>query len=386
MWSGAYQREVKLRKLFRLSPLAVLVFGLVGPAWAQAPATIADYMVMDVCVDADDAIVPGLVPGDAGCERRRNIQPGEPPPYELRNFLNPGGDCPTDGGTVAKLNLPVTRDGQTRIVSSTLSLPVSPCSGARGRPGRVGEGGASIQWHDEAYGFIMGSYSPVALSIYQTPLCRNDSTSSRRFFRGWVIAPASVPAVGQGGHGVFESRLATGAASALPQACPTRYRRALTTWLVTPMRYTAGRELVSVVSSHFAQVSRDGLSPGATMQMEQTYWTREFGLSRWEKWAREDWVHPRSHRSAPDLARELRQRGRCGPPTGGTFEVSSRTRFTDAPGHDDAYARAIVDPKSGRSHVWLMTLCEDYTNIRTRPAEQRLPDVSAIADPAYWRP
>ncbi|TCK30824.1 hypothetical protein EV667_0928 [Ancylobacter aquaticus] len=375
-----------MRKLFRLTPLAALLAGLAAPARAEPQATIADYMAMDVCVDAADAIIPNLVPGDAACARRRDLRPGETPPYELRNFLNPGGHCTEDGGTVAKLNRPVERGGQTRIVSSTLSLPVSPCGGARGRPGRPGEGGASIQWHDEGYGFIMGSYSPVALSVYQTPLCRDGSVSSRRFFRGWVIAPATVPAVGQGGFGVFESRLATGAASALPAACPTRYRRALTTWLVAPMRYTSDRELVSIVSSHFAQVSRDGLSPGATLQMEQTYWTREFGLSRWEKWAREDWVHPRSHRSAPDLARELRQRGRCGPAVGGTFDISSRTRFTDAPGHDDAYARAIVDPRSGRSQLWLMTLCEDYTNIRVRPAGKALPDASAIADPAYWRP
>lgn len=375
-----------MRKRFSLASAALLLAGLAAPARADPPATIADYMIMDVCVDAADRLAPGLLPGDAGCGRRRDIRPGEPPPYELRNFLNPGGDCTEDGGTVAKLNRPVERGGQTRIVSSTLSLPASPCAGARGRPGKPGEGGASIQWHDESYGFIMGSYSPVALSVYQTPLCRNGSRSSRRFFRGWIIAPAVVPEMGQGGYGVFESRLATGAASALPQACPTRYRRALTTWLVTPMRFTAGREMVSIVSGHFAQVSRDGLSPGATLQMEQTYWTREFGLSRWEKWARQDWVHPRSHRSAPDLARELRQRGRCGPPAGGTFDISSRTRFTDAPGHEDVYARLIVDPKTGKHQLWFMTLCEDYTNVRARPAAKALPDVSAIADPAYWRP
>lgn len=373
-----------MRNGFSLTPAALLLVGLCAPA--RAAEGIADYMIMDVCVDAADSIVPGLVPSDAVCTRRRDIRPGERPPYELRNFLNAGGDCAEDGGSVAKLNRPVERDGQTRIVSSTLSLPPGACAGARGRPGEPGEGGASIQWYDEGYGFIMGSYSPVAPSIYQTPLCQEDSRSSRRFFRGWVIAPAAVPAVGQSGYGVFEGRLATGAASALPADCPTRYRRALTTWLVTSMRYTSGREMVSIVSSHFAQVSRDGLSPGATMQMEQTYWTREFGLSRWEKWARQDWVHPRSGRSAPDLARELRQRGRCGSPAGGTFDISPRTRFTDAPARDDAYARTIIDPQTGKQQLWLMTLCEDYTNIRVLPAATSLPDVSAIADPAYWRP
>lgn len=364
----------------------LLLVGAV-PLRAAEPVPIADYMIMDVCVDASDRILPALMPGDAGCERRRDIRVGETPPYELRNFLNPGRACTEDGGTVQKLNRPVKRDGETRIVSSTITLPPEPC-GRGGRKAKPGEGGASIQWYDDGYGFIMGSYSPVAPSIYQTPLCRDGSRSSRRFFRGWVIAPVAVPAVGESGYGVFEGRLATGAASALPEACPTRYRRALTTWLVTPMRYTGKREMVSIVSGHFAQVSRDGLSPGNTLQMEQTYWTREFGLSRWEKWAREDWVHPRSGRAAPDLARELYKRGRCGPPTGGTFDISSRTRFTDAAGASDAqgnaYVRTIVDPKSGESHLWYMTLCEDYTNIRLLPPGSALPNVGAIADPAYW--
>ncbi|MCS0500774.1 hypothetical protein [Ancylobacter mangrovi] len=367
-------------------PLAVLA---PVPARAAEPGSVGDFMIMDVCVDASDRIVANLVPGDAGCTRERDIRVGETPPYELRNFLNPGRSCTDDGGSIIRINRPVERNGQTRIVSSNRPVPPGPCSGsrdARADEDGAGEGGASIQWYDKGYGFIMGSYSPVALSIYQTPLCRDGDTSSRRFFRGWVIAPTEVPAPGQSGYGVFRSRLATGAASSLPAACPTRYRQALTTWLVTPMRFTSGREMVAIVSGHFAQASRDGLSPGATMQMEQTYWTRAFGLSRWEKWAREDWVHPRSHRPAVELARELKKRGRCGPPAGGTFDISLRTRFTDAPGSDDLYARMIVDPQTGERRRWVMTLCEDYTNIHKRPADTPLEDVSAIADPAYWRP
>ncbi|MDQ0512534.1 hypothetical protein [Ancylobacter amanitiformis] len=370
--------------------IACLALPLAAPVRAAEPVPIADFMIMDVCVDAGDRILPRLVPGDEACTRRRDIRPGETPPYELRNFLNPGHGCTEDGGTVAKLNRPVARDGTIRIVSSTLNVAVSGCAGTRGRPGAAGDGGASIQWYDEGYGFIMGSYSPVALSIYQTPLCRDGSTSSRRFFRGWVIGPSAVPAVGTTGFGVFEGRLATGAASQLSATCPTRYRRALTSWLVAPMRYRSGRELVSIVSSHFAQVSRDGLSPGETMQMEQTYWTREFGLSRWEKWAREGWVHPRSGRPAPDLARELYQRGRCGAPVAGSFDISPRTRFTPAPGHDDArdgaYVRAILDPQTGARTLWYMTLCEDYTNIHPLAAGKAPPDVSPIADRAYWNP
>ncbi len=111
----------------------LLLVGVV-PLRAAEPVPISDYMIMDVCVDASDRILPALMPGDAGCERRRDIRVGETPPYELRNFLNPGRACAEDGGTVQKLNRPVERDGETRIVSSTITLPPNPAAAAAGRP------------------------------------------------------------------------------------------------------------------------------------------------------------------------------------------------------------------------------------------------------------
>ena len=340
-------------------------------------------MIMNVCVDDADHILP-LIPGDLDCSHQRDIRPGEVPAYSLRNFANPGRNCPLDNGTIERLNLPVTRDGQTRVVSSNTPLS-HDCSVSEGAAnGRKG-GGASIQWYDDGYGFIMGSYSPVALSIYQTPNCLPGTRSSRRFFRGWVIAPAQVPAVGASGYGVFQSLLTTGAASDLSTECLANYRRALTTWLVKKAHFKSGRELTAIVSGHFAQVGVDGASPGASMQLEQTYWTREFGLSRWEKWARSDWKHPRNGRSAPDLARTLFRSGRCSLPTGGTFDISAQTQFSDAPSEREAYTRMITNRATGEKHIWYMTLCEDYTNIRLRGSGP-LPDAARIADKAYWIP
>lgn len=364
----------------------VLLLGLAlgqtpGIAWA-GDTDIADFMTMDVCVDAGDKPLP-LMPGDPACTRSRDARPGEIPPYALHNFAGPRG-CTPDQGTIERLNLPVTRDGQTRIVSSNTPV-TSNCADGAGPDRAPSPAGASIQWHDEAYGFIMGSYSPVALSVYQSPGCVPGSRSSRRFFRGWVIGPAKVPEVGAAGFGVFESSLAKGAASDAMRQCPTSYRSAFTSWLVSPMRFKSGREMTALVSSHFAQVSKDGLSPGATLQMEQTYWTRAFGLSRWEKWARADWTHPRSGESAPDLARRLFKSGRCSPPAEAKIDISARTRFSPGPQQPDAYTRTISDPVSGESHVWYLTLCEDYTNVIARP-NSPLPDSTEVADRAYWIP
>jgi hypothetical protein len=118
--------------------------------------------------------------------------------------------------------------------------------------------------------------------------------------------------------------------------------------------------------------------------MERTYWTREFGLSRWEKWAREDWVHPRSHRKAPELASALFAHARCGQPFAlppATTPGMAATAVTGA----GMWRQVLTDPRSGETHAWVMTLCEDYTNLaRTPPAAATLADQSRIDD-AYWR-
>ncbi|TCR92117.1 hypothetical protein [Rhizobium sp. BK376] len=376
---------MSIGKAIRLLISAIaLTVGLLPSLHAQAQGRLGDiydFMVMDVCVKPGGATLASAIPGDRDCGQHRNTEPGEMPPYILGNFPSPGSDCRQ--GTIAKLNLPVTRLSTTRIVSSSLKGRSADCRG----PDANASGGASIQWRDNGYGFIMGSYSPVALSVYESSNCLRHSDSSERFFRGWVIAPTPVPAVGTTGYGVFESALLTGAASSHMGACSPKYRRALTTWTVAPFAYKSGRDFVSIVSSHFAQVAGDEKSPGESRQMEQTYWTREFGLTRWEKWAREDWINPRSHQGALELAQALYARGRCSQPFDRNLNFNSEMQISSsATGAGKIYARTIRNPISGEQHVWVMTLCEDYTNVmpnsNTSPSPQNLPD---LADEAYWR-
>ncbi len=350
-------------------------------AQAQGFGPIADFMVMDVCTGSDGQAVSG-VPGDKGCPRHRDIAPGETPPYTLQNFPAATSGCAA--GPVSKINVPVSRFNETRIISSTLRQV--PCGAADpDSDDDLERNGASIQWHDDAYGFIMGSYSPVSLSSFESDLCGANRETSRRFFRGWVIGPADVPALGATGYGVFQTKLQRGAASANMGACALRYSRALTTWSVEKISYTSGRALVSVVSSHYSRGAPDGKSPGDAMQMEQTFWTREFGLSRWEKWAREDWVHPRSGKSARDLAAQLVAAGRCSPPVHAPLTFTPAMQMSATEKGVALYSRVISNPLTGEQHIWVMTLCEDYTNISPlTDGGKVLARVSTLADDGYW--
>ncbi|MFY9349028.1 MAG: hypothetical protein WBL20_00295 [Sphingobium sp.] len=355
-----------------------------APAGAPLPA-ILDFMTMDVCVDGSGAVIPGMIPGDARCTRRRDIRAGETPPYMLHNFGYPGSRC-GDSGTIDKTNMPVARGGVTRIVSSTIRRPGCSTRAAREElsDAPTAQDGASIQWADDRYGFIMGSYSPVSLSAFQSSLCRANPSSSRRFFRSWVIAPAQVPAAGESGVGVFDGAMAKGAANVKMGSCPTRFRQALTSWTVQPFTFKSNRTMRAIISSHFAQTAPDGLSPGNAMQMERTYWTREFGISRWEKWTREDFAR-KDGKSVATLGSQLAARGRCSAPQLPTITYSSALRES-AVGGGEAYLRELSNPRTGERHHWVMTLCEDYSNARPASVASRQVPASALASDLYWKP
>jgi hypothetical protein len=342
---------------------------------------IYDFMVMNVCVDGHDRPLAGVAPTDPGCLRQRNIRVGEPIPYHLHNFPGRNRGCASRLGDVSKDNIPIRKDDETRIVSfydhgiDPTCPDVAPGSPHFGRydPGREG---ASIQWVDHDFGFIMGSWSPVAPSSWLTPSCRDGSSSSTRFFRGWVIGPRTVPPMNQPGFGVFGSAIVhlTGPIGSLP--CPRRFHRYFTDWMSGMMRFSGGMTLETLVSEHYPRAAADGTSPGLSQQVERTYWTDAFGLTRWEKWARAGWIHPRSHRSAADLAAALFRAKRCDAPMG-------LPSFKTAAPHGQERYQATVGG-GARAQVWYMTECHDFTNIVRDPTGLS-PDVwGAVVSPQYW--
>lgn len=371
----------------------VLVAAWVLPVPAARAEPVADFMVMEVCLDPDGAILAGTSPIDATCGPRRKIAGGEVPPYRLRNWPPGNGDCA--GGLIVKYNVPVIRDDVTRIVSFS-----NHADGCDTNDGAEVARGLSVQWHDDQFGFIMASWSPVAMSSFQSPLCSAGSGGPERFYRGWVIAPETLPEPGKPGWGVFPSHLTTGPAPGPSDACPERFASGLTVWIVDDMVFGAGSSettpLRAVVSHHYSRSSLAGDGPGAAMQMERTYWTREFGLTRWEKWARDDWTNPRSQRPATELAHSLFARLRCNRPyalpaqvtphmqsdglTGDGFWRQTLHYAANVAAHDAGH-----DAATAKGHGWVMTLCEDYTNLaRTPPPANVLADAARI-DSRYWQ-
>jgi len=362
-----------------------LAFGASQSLAQSAGSQFYDFMVMDVCVGQNDEILTDRSPIDASCTRRRNIRTDEVPPYALRNFPAGRKDCTAARTIIVKTNAPLSRHGVTRVVSSTNHLPDPDCPRSRAveedPDGANGPAGASIQWLDEKYGFIMGSWSHVGLSNFNGPACRSNPGSSHRFFRGWLIAPVSLPSQGGAGSGAFEAARTSSKASALMGACPARYRSALTTWRRGTVRFMAGVEMTAIVSSHYSNIDSAGLTPGDAQQVERTFWTSQLGISRWEKWARLDWVHPRNGMGAPELGKRLVNSGRCSPPA--ADRVQYNEALSVAPGTISGVYSEIVTA-NGRQQTWVMTLCEDFTNLRIGSLPPTVEEARQGADPSYW--
>jgi hypothetical protein len=360
--------------------------GPAGNSHAQvAPGSIADFMIMQVCVDDGGRVIPGMSPVDRGCVRRRKIGPDDAIPYELHNFRPHARGCAGELGSIAKVNLPVERHGVTRIVSSyehdlsaecaaagladaaaraepsagdaDAQAGYAPSGGARPTRG----GGASVQWFDDKYGFIMGSWSPVALSSFVGATCGQGSHSSQRFAHGWVIAPTTVPTTrGVYGYQTFRGALEAGTPDA-SRDCSGATHAGFTTWVRDQFTFTSNLTLDAIMSEHYSQASDAGDAPGRAEQVERTYWTKEFGVSRWEKWSRDDWVNSRNGMTAQQQGQALYRSGDCDPPYVVDAAVSRDLGYHRS-SEAGAYTRQVSQPGEG-SHVWYMTLCEDYTNV-----------------------
>jgi hypothetical protein len=359
---------------------------------AQAQTTsdsIYDYMVMDVCVDAAGITVDNLTPVDPACLHRRNIAPGELPPYHLHNFPREQDKCADRLGSIAKDNIPVARNGVTRIVSFynhgvDTTCPGAAKRGAFGRLGNPGDGG-SVQWHDGKYGYIMGSWSPIALSYFVTRSCADNPSSSERFARGWIVGAERIPAeLNQFGYGDFFVKLVAGGLGAGNLACPIVFNRYLAAWVRVNFLFRSGLALDTLISDHFSRSSADGMSPGAAQQFERTYWTKEFGLTRWEKWGRDDWVHPRSRKTVNVLAKQRETSSRCNAAFWPQGRITPDLIALQPP--SDSGRGMLQVPSTGVVHEWRMTLCEDYTNIVKDPLRKASQPWGEVMDSAFWAP
>jgi hypothetical protein len=248
------------------------------------PATLDDYLIQDVCVTAEGALLSDD-PWD-GCPAgavARDLRVGEALPYHRHDQPGPGAPL----GYQRKDSYPRP---DARTVHSFDFAPFGEFNPDRD--------GYDVVETDGDYSSIIGTRDPTGLAqTFYGVGCRLDDA--------WLL----LPRVGFEGAGMRTATLALvgweRAAQSYPGPCPARYDRSLTPY--ASRRVTFGgvngareKSLDAIVVSHYG-----GEAVATADHIERFYFTRAYGLTRWERWE--------NNRGAP------RTEGCNGPTAEGTF-------------------------------------------------------------------
>lgn len=234
-----------------------------APTDAPAAPSVSDYLIQDVCVATDGSLLADD-PWD-GCPAgavARDLRVGEPLPYHRHDQPGPGAPR----GYQRKDSFP---RAEGRAVHSFDFAPFGEFNPDRD--------GYDVSESDGDFVSIIGTRDPTGLAqTFYGSGCRLDDA--------WLLLPTA-------GFTAAGSRVATlalvgweRASRAFPGPCPSRYDSAYTDW--APRRFTFGgvngapaKALDAIVVNHYG-----GRDAATADHIERFYFTRAYGLTRWERW------------------------------------------------------------------------------------------------------
>ncbi|MBJ7485256.1 hypothetical protein [Brevundimonas sp.] len=231
-----------------------------SPSYTRAQSSPpTDYLIQMVCVDAADTPIfadPVDCPGS-----RRKLRIGEPLPYHK---IDVGGFQISDSYPVADAN-GLTLGVQSYFFTDAFDDDPAFPNQVHHDPAR---GGYNIIGADEEFVFFRGTSDPGAYwQPWWTPDCRA---------QGWLLFPND--------HRALRSGEAASPATFAP-GCEGRIRTNASTvewryvaaqpFVVDPADPSRTRTLASIVVRHFS---------AGYGSMETNYFTREYGVTRWEAW------------------------------------------------------------------------------------------------------
>ncbi|RYG99787.1 MAG: hypothetical protein EON58_02725 [Alphaproteobacteria bacterium] len=350
--------------------------------------TFYDFMVRDVCIDSDGIIQRSLIPGDAGCTSTRNMASTDPKFYYY-SYIYPanasGGKC-SGQPYVAWVSYPEVRNGVRRVVMYQDRGCVSIGSASFGTLDDTD--GMSVRWYEDGkYAFLMSSWSPVAQSYWITNYCSANPTNSKRFYNGWIASTAALPATGTVSALVNSSAsgsVASSDAASIPTGCPPNgYRNSLVVFGRDSFTYKSGKTLDTIISQKYTNGVPGATYPGNAEGLERIYYTDQFGITRWEKWAREDNVDTDGTTAAKSAA-DLYAGGKCSRPydfkSAITSDMTSGNLIDDGSLYKEAY---VYKPTNDR-YVWFLTDCADFSNTALVPGGFDRPPISTSFSSVLW--
>jgi len=253
--------------------LSIGGLGLYDIAFA-APSDVNDYMVQDVCVTSSGTVLSDDPYACPAGSTRRDLQVGEELPYHKFSQAAYADDVQISNSFPLKLG-----SGQLRYVH-TLEFakhPIDPSSWEA--PAEFNYDvtlsgtfypsydGYNIDEADGTYAAISGTRDPVGgIQPFWAPGCT--------FNDAWLLFPTDTINL-VWGSAIAQVRIA--------QTCPTQFDSALTLWdKYTSYTYASGKNMSTVTSWHYGAATVTDAS-----HIEKFFYTREYGLTRWERWERQ---------------------------------------------------------------------------------------------------
>jgi hypothetical protein len=303
--------------------MGIAAFLASGTAMAADWENVMDFMVQNVCTDAGGQPISGVSPldGPEKCPRQRNLRPGEALPYHKQDWPAPADEKGHPGGYQRSDSTPYDSPTLGRIALQTLDL-------GNGRAAGFDEqqnGGGQIIGFSSDIVAILVTQDATGTQLIVGPHCQMPMSPSA-LLDSWVVADRRAENHAPGDV-VAHLRIVRN-----QPACPRALDPSFTEWHFArdQFRKTLSGErsepLEALVSTHYG-----GTAPESATHLERQYYTRELGLTRWERW--------QNMRFSKDAARD--------------------TSVADALGTSNRCAP--LEPPT--SPGWRMVGCREWTNI-----------------------
>ncbi len=283
------------RRAFPILPfLTACLASCAALAASEAPAgweMVFGFLVQDVCIDTQSQVLPGVSPIDAACTRRRDIRIGERLPYHKHDWAS----------LDARSRLPLgwQRSDSFPVIAGAYGVAVAQIwdfGDSRRAFGRFdeGDGGQIAFFSQKSAAFGVTEDGGAGLQFFIGPDCD--------LFDAWIVADRTFA---PDRPGQTLARL-----TRRSYACPLWMNDAFTRWHVQPLTFevkSQGREgrksFETLVSDHFGGSDADSAG-----HLERMYFTRELGLTRWERWQN---LGVKESAGGREKAAYLAKSGRC---------------------------------------------------------------------------
>jgi hypothetical protein len=364
-------------------PALLLGWQSSASAATEAPGSLYDYFVMNVCVDKAGKITDQN-PLQCPINQQRDLRPGEAVPYFHADYPPVSDTHACDSrGTNRRYAFPLGIEGSDQtgahypLIAGWDDYPPSAASdcqwGTLDRRDSV-----SILAIIGGYGAILGDrthgeYYVSLGSGYADPSVKG----AARFSKSWAFPEMLPPLNAIGGGSFYKKTHLVGHSSAdaltLPASDPAvQPAKTLEWWKHLMFAYGAAghqtKPLDTLVQFGYVRSNSLGDAPEESKGSEHIYLTRELGwVTRWEDWHRDD---------AKDViakARKAYDNQNCGLPADLAGDISPHLQFgpmiDDTAQHLYRQDVTVKDVKAGviTTHVWYMVGCHDYTNIHAQP-------------------